>query len=97
MKSLKSLTELPNGRVLLKFEAFWCGLCKKYTPTIEKLEEEFGDITFLSVDIDDVPEAIEKYTIKSIPLLILLNDGVEIDRVEGFSLITPLRAILNNK
>lgn len=81
---------------LLKFYADWCGPCKKMAPTITKLETEFPDIKFISVDIDDSTDLVKKHGVKSVPTLILLDGEKEISRVVGQSLIDPLRKLFRD-
>jgi len=77
--------------VVLKFGATWCGPCKTMEPNIKKMQEEFPDIKFVSVDTDDDQNLAKEHKIKSIPAIVLLKDGVEQNRVVGAVLITPLR------
>lgn len=80
------------GLFAVKFTADWCGPCKKQQPNIDKMEQEFPQITFISVDIDLIPDFNNKYKVKSIPLLVLIKDGIEVDRISGISLIAGLRS-----
>jgi thioredoxin 1 len=80
-----------NGLYIIKFWSTWCGPCKSYAPVISKLDEEFENITFFSVDVDQVPELAQRFKIKSLPSLILIKDGEEVDRIIGATQITPLR------
>lgn len=41
-----------SGLFAVKFTATWCGPCKKQQPNIDKMEQEFPEVQFLSVDID---------------------------------------------
>lgn len=79
-------------RQILFFTANWCTPCqqvKKNTISIlEKPEygwktgeDEFCHIRYM--DVDKNPEYMEKYNFKNIPLFILLEDGKEINRIEG--------------
>jgi thioredoxin 1 len=80
-----------SGLFAVKFTADWCGPCKKQQPNIDKMEQEFPDVQFLSVDIDLIPDFNEKYKVKSIPLLVLIKDGLEVKRITGVTLISGLR------
>jgi len=83
--------ELSTGICAVKFGASWCAPCKSLEPKIEKMEEEFPNIKFYSVNVEDDPGMAKKYQIRSLPTVILLMDGKEVNRVIGASLITPLR------
>lgn len=80
-----------HGLYAIKFWATWCGPCKVYGPIVSKLDEEFENITVFSVDVDQVPELAQKFKIKSLPSLILIKDGKEVERIIGATSITPLR------
>jgi thioredoxin 1 len=80
-----------SGLFAVKFTADWCGPCKKHQPNIDKMEQEFPNVQFLSVDIDLIPNFNEKYKVKSIPLLLLIKNGVEVKRITGVTLIAGLR------
>lgn len=93
MKSLEKAEDfnIESGLVAVKFTATWCGPCKKQQPTIDKVEQEFKNVQFISIDIDEVPDFNSKFNVKSIPLLILFKDGVEMKRVVGMTLLESLR------
>ena len=97
MKILKKAEDLDvnSGLFAVKFTADWCGPCKKQQPNIDKMEEEFPEVQFLSVDIELIPDFNDKYKVKSLPLLVLIKDGVEINRIVGVTLIAGLRTAFN--
>ena len=70
--------------VLIDFNAGWCGPCRMLKPVIEQLSEEIKDVKFVSVDIDEQDELAENYDVTSIPCLVLVKNGEEIDRSVGF-------------
>ena len=82
-----------NGIYAIKFWAPWCGPCKIIERAVYKLEEEFKNIGFLSVDIDQVPALAKNYKIKSIPTILLIENGKVIKDIAGVQLIEPLRKI----
>lgn len=85
-----------NNLSVVKFGATWCPPCKLMKPTIEKLSSEFPEFTFFDVDMDENPELIKKFDIKSVPTLLIMKDSEELQRVVGLTLITPLRTMLRN-
>lgn len=61
---------------LLQFKASWCGPCKMQT---KKFEENPVDVELETIDIDeDDKDLATKYSIRSIPTMILLSDNEEI-------------------
>ena len=74
-------SELP---VLADFWAPWCGPCKALTPTIHKLAEELeGKVKVVKVNIDESPEIAGKYSIMSIPTLLIFVNGSVSDQMIG--------------
>ena len=73
-----------NGLILLDFHATWCGPCKALAPTLEDLAKEFvGSCEIFKVDIDTEQKLAAKAGIMSVPTLILMKDGKELDRQVG--------------
>jgi len=66
-----------------KFFGEWCGPCKALAPTITKLKEQHGDVTFTDYDVDEDFEAASKYGVRSIPLVVIEHNGKEIQRFAG--------------
>lgn len=74
-----------EGLVLVDFFATWCGPCKMMAPTIEKLAEEMKDKAKIGkLNVDENPKFSEKYEIRSIPTLVLFNNGEVVGQMIGF-------------
>jgi len=82
---------ISSGFVAVKFWAPWCAPCKRMEPVVRKMEAEFSGVTFLSIDIDQIPAIAQKYRIRAIPSLLLFKNGQEINRINGLVLTSPLR------
>ena len=69
-------TTTGEGIVLVDFWADWCGPCKRFAPTYERVSERHTDIVFAKVDTEAEHELSIKYRIQSIPTLMIIRDGV---------------------
>jgi len=66
---------------VIKFYATWCGPCKVYGKTWDKVVEKYdGQVEFINIDIEaDTTGLAAKYKVKSIPHTVLIKeDGTEI-------------------
>lgn len=62
----------------------WCGPCAALTPTIEQLAEEYsGKMLIGKLNIDENPQTAENFQIYSIPTMLIMKDGKEVDRIVG--------------
>lgn len=83
-------TNLP---VLLDLWADWCGPCRMIAPVIEKLSEELaGEAVVGKLDVDRNPSTAARFGVQSIPTLLILKQGKEVDRLVG---VQSREAILN--
>jgi thioredoxin 1 len=72
--------------VLVDFFAEWCGPCKMAAPVLDKLAGEYeGKASIVKVDVDQNQELAMKYSVMSIPTVILFEGGEEKDRKIGFA------------
>lgn len=73
-----------NKTVVVDFFAEWCGPCKAAAPVLDTLAKHYADrATFVKVDVDAVPEAAQRYGVRSIPTFIVLRDGEPAERIVG--------------
>ncbi|MDR2539388.1 MAG: thioredoxin [Chlamydiales bacterium] len=75
--------ETSQGTVLVDFFADWCGPCQKLPPILEAVAKEVQGVSFLKINIDAAQEIATHLGVTSIPTLVLLKDGKEVDRVVG--------------
>ena len=68
-----------------RFHAAWCGPCKMLAPIMENVSKKsnFSSVRFTDVDVDEQFEIASKYTIRSVPTVIIEKNGVEVQRFSG--------------
>jgi len=74
-----------DAPVLVDFYADWCAPCKMVAPLVDEIaHEQTGKMLVVKVDTDRAPDVAMKYEIRSIPTLIVFQDGQEVERSLGF-------------
>jgi thioredoxin 2 len=70
--------------VFIDFWAPWCAPCRMVSPAVERLAREHaGELKVVKLNIDGAPEIAARYGAQSIPLLVLMRDAQEVDRLVG--------------
>ena len=72
-----------NIPVLVDFYADWCGPCKMLSPTVDEVASENDDIKVVKVNVDESQETAIKYQVMSIPTLVVIKNGNEVNRSVG--------------
>lgn len=92
----ENFNELIKGKkVIVDFFATWCGPCKMLSPVLEQLSEEYSDITFVKVDVDDCQNVSKEYGIMSVPTLMKFENGKFIDSKVGYQNLGELKKWLS--
>lgn len=73
-----------NNNVVIDFYATWCGPCKMLAPVMENVSEEFNNIAFVKVDVDQAEELASMFGITSIPTVVYIKNQSLALRELGF-------------
>lgn len=77
--------ETKSGLVLVDFFATWCGPCQRLSPVLEEVQGDFdGKAKFFKLDIDESRSLARKFSVMSVPTMIVLKDGHPVDRMIGY-------------
>ena len=68
-------------KVLVDFNANWCGPCRMLRPILESIDND--KVKIVSINVDNEEELAYKYQVSSIPCLVLFEKGNEIKRSIG--------------
>jgi thioredoxin 2 len=70
--------------VLVDFWAPWCGPCRMVSPIVERVARSMpGRLKVVKLNTDEAPDIAGRYDVQGIPLLVLIAEGREVDRLVG--------------
>ena len=80
-RALAGASQVP---VLVDFYADWCGPCRAMGPVLDAVSGELaGQVEIVKVNVDSVPSLAQEFAVRSIPTLVLISGGKEVDRMVG--------------
>lgn len=78
--------------VLVDFWAPWCGPCRMVSPIVERVARSMpGRLKVVKLNTDEAPDIAGRYDVQGIPLLVLITEGREVDRLVGAAPEAQLR------
>lgn len=87
-----------KGMVLVDFGATWCGPCQRQTPIVESFATINHDLVKVcAVDIDDAPVTVAKLGIRSVPSLLVFENGKQVGMKVGLTSMGELNTLLFSK
>ena len=73
-----------NTLAMVDFWASWCGPCMALAPTIEEVAKEYsGRVLVGKLNVDENPKTAECFQVYSIPTMVIMKNGQEVDRIVG--------------
>lgn len=86
-----------NVTLVVDFFADWCGPCRMLAPVMETLSEEFGDkARFVKINVDDNPELARRFSIMSIPCVMVFKNGALAGKNAGFIPKSAMQEFIEN-
>ncbi len=84
--------------VVVDFWAEWCGPCKMLSPILEEVSMEMREkVKIVKVNLDENQDLAMKYSVRSIPTLLLFSEGELIDAKIGLSPKDDIISWINSK
>jgi thiol-disulfide isomerase/thioredoxin len=84
---------------VIRFHAAWCGPCRAYAPTWNKVVNENveSEVEFLEVDVDkDVSGKAAEYKIMSLPTTVVVKEGKIVAKKTGGMSENELKVLIFN-
>lgn len=72
-----------DGLVVVDFFATWCGPCKIIAPMLDKFSNEYQQVKFIKVDVDEQGDIARDYEISSMPTILYFKQGKVVHKVLG--------------
>lgn len=87
-----------NNTILIDFWASWCAPCRMMAPVLNEVASELdGNFKVGKVNVEQYQSLAQKFKVRNIPTLILLKNGVEVNRFVGLKnkefLLTQMRSL----
>lgn len=91
---LKKL-QLEGKKTLVDFKTRWCVPCKTLIPRLDTISNDYPNVEFVAIDVDDNMDAALDLGIRSVPTIIIYDGEKLINRSQGVQPDTYYKDILN--
>ena len=81
--NFKTEIEKTSGLVVVDFHAPWCGPCQMFGPIFEEVSKQYDDVKFVKVNTQEAQQVASEAGVMSIPTIVFIKDGREVERVTG--------------
>ena len=94
--NFKAEVEDHESLVVIDLYADWCGPCRMLAPILASLENEYTDVKFCKINVDDEPELAKSFNVSSIPMVAFVKDNTFADLSVGLVPKDKLKAMIES-
>lgn len=76
--------EKHEGLVVIDLYADWCGPCKMLAPVIQELENDYPEVKFCKINVDDERDLAMMFKVTSIPMVAFVKSNTFVDVSVGY-------------
>ncbi len=81
--------------VVVDFHALWCSPCKIQSPILKEVAAELGErVKIIKIDVDNNSEIASRYSVQSVPTIIIFKNGKLVWRQSGVVSKNELKSVL---
>ena len=91
----QKLADIKSKIAVFYLTASWCAPCRALAPIIKTISEEYSDVEFLKVDIDENTQIPEHFSVQAVPTLVFVKNGEIKDRIIGLKNKAGLAEVLD--
>lgn len=67
----------------MDFTASWCGPCKMIAPFFAQFSEQYTNVEFVKIDVDELDEVAAECDISAMPTFRVYHNGAQVDEMKG--------------
>jgi thioredoxin len=81
---------------VLYFTASWCGPCKIFGPTVDRVMSQYSNVGYQKIDVDASANLIQSYNVSSVPTIVIEKNGAQVVRKTGAMSETDLSRLIES-
>ena len=93
-ENFKNEIEEHEGLAVIDLYADWCGPCRMLAPVLKELEDEYADVKFCKINVDEQPELAKAFNVTNIPMVAFVKNNTFVDISVGFVPKESLRELV---
>jgi thiol-disulfide isomerase/thioredoxin len=81
-------------KTVIKYGAAWCGPCKAYLPTFNRVAGEVSGVSFQSIDVDSGDPRILEHGVRNVPTTVVIDGNGNVRKQSGVMSVEQLKAFI---